>query len=311
MKKVFCTGLVMTIIVLFLTPVFAKPTITPALNVREEYNDNIFLEDTNEEDDFITHVTPSIEFNYIPSKVLELNLFYGLNFKFYDSHSNLNDEDIEDVQRITLEAHIKPLKFFFIDVTDSYGKVPLGIRRNSALDNSHENMTNKNDLRVSPYVELPLFSTVTLTSGYNYENVWYDDETVVSYENHSAFSTLEKKFTSRINGALKYQYLAHRPDSEDEEDTAGEFEYNRHMASISVDYRIMNDITINAEVGEVWFEYKDTEDNEESFWVVGIDDVLKFTEYTSLEMNYGVHFRDSSDSGALRSQEVNLIFKTG
>ncbi len=311
MKKVFYTVFFITIIIFISASAFAKYNITPGISIREEYNDNIYLDATDEEDDFITTVSPSIAFNYSTGKTLDLSLYYGLNFKFYNDHSNLNDDDIEDAQEIVFEAHTKPTKLFFIDVFDKYKKVPIDVRRKTALDNVHENMTNKNEFSISPYVKVPLTTTVSVTGGYSYINIWHDDDRAVSYDNHSAYLTLDKKFNPRMNVFLKYKYIAHRPDSEDIKGIAGELEYDRHEASSGLDYRIMNDITINVEAGNSWINYTEIDDKQKFFWSLGIDNVFKFTEYTSLWVDYGIRITDSAGSGVVRSHDVGVTFETG
>ncbi len=311
MKSAFFTGLLAAIILLVSIPAYSEYTLSPVLSIREAYNDNIFLDSTNEEDDFITTVSPSIDLFYRPGKTLDLNLFYGLNFKFYNDHNNLNDEDIDDSQNILLKAYIKPTNYFFIDILNSYERIPFDVRKKSALENVHENMTDRNELIVSPYVKLPVTSTVTVTGGYDYESIWYSEDDAVDYENHTAFITLEKKITPRIGGALQYKYIIHSPDADDEAATPGELEYNRHEASLTADYRVTDNLTVNAVIGETWVEYESIEDKEVFIWGLGIDDVYKINEYTILGFHYGVDFSDSANSGLIKTHEVGAKFETG
>lgn len=311
MLKTFCTGLAIALIVLISVPVYAKYKLSMPVGIKGEYNDNIFLDSSDKEDDFITTVSPSISFYYTPAKSLDLSIYYGLNFRYYERHSNLNHNDIEDAQEIVFESHIKPTKLFFIDIFDKYERVPVDLRRKSVLDNVDENIINTNKFTISPYVKLPLTTTLFVTSGYSYENMWNEGEESANYENHSAFLTTEKKYTPRLKGYLKYKYIAHRPDPEDEKEIEGELKYDRHEASVAIDYQIKNDIKITGEAGEAWFKYEDIDDREKFFGNIGIDNIFKFTAYTSLAINYGLAFEDSNISGAAVSNDLVLDFKTG
>lgn len=279
----------------------------------ETYNDNIFLESDNEEDDFILTVSPNIAFNYSTGKALDLTLYYGLNFRFYDSHSQLNDEDIDDVQDISAEARIKLSNNIVIDIDDSFDKVPIDVRRRSAIDNYHENMTSMNTLTVSPNMILPMTDTVSAHIGYSYKNIWYNDSSLVDSENHSAFLTLFKKFSARINGSLRYVYSSYRPELDGIGNGAAIADYDRHEASAAIDYQITPSLKIKGEVGEAWFDYQSVEDRRDFFWNIGTetDNILKISENTSVGFNYGIQFDNSPTSGTYRSQVLNLYFETG
>jgi len=67
----------------------AKPGFHPHISVQEEYNDNINLTGTNEEDDFITTVKPGLKYSNMDS-VSGIDLDYTAGFVFYDSDSDKN-----------------------------------------------------------------------------------------------------------------------------------------------------------------------------------------------------------------------------
>ncbi len=311
MIKVICFGLLSVIISLSSVPVFAEYNISLGIHMMEQYNDNIFLDSSNEEADFISTVSPNIVFNYSSGKVLDLTLYYGLNFRFYDRHSHLNDEDINDVQDITAEARIKPSNIIFIDIADRYDRVPSDVRRNSALDNYHQNMTSMNKFTASPYCILPLTDTISATIGYSYKNTWYKDPSSVNSDAHSAFLILDKKFSPRITGAVQYEYFAYRRELNGEGSGVAVVEYDTHGASAGFDYKITPSVKINGELGEAWFDYQTVDVIREFYWNIGIDNIFKITEKTLIGVDSGIHFRDSTTSGASRSQELNLHFETG
>lgn len=301
-KKAIYLGPCIAFLISTATPALAKLTISPSISLREEYNDNIFLTRTDREYDLITEIMPALSLTYSISH-LDLNLDYGLNFKFYSRHSELNETGISETQTLKFQNQIRPLKSFFIDISDVYQRVPIDIRRPVALENIFVNMTDSNTFTISPYIEYPLTSTLSTRLGYSYSNVWYKDEEGNDSDSHSAFLSFNKQFSSRINATLKYDYLAYRPEKTDD--------YDRHQGSVGVTYQVTPNFQINGEIGEAKFDYKTAKDTTTTFWNIGTDYVFRITEGTSLGVNYGSSFHDSVTSGAYKSQRLDLRFKTG
>ena len=127
------------IVILFLTTLFsvsilslswAELRITPSIGIREEYNDNIFLTPSDEEDDFITSVNPAINLTY-NTGLLTLSLDYGLNLDFYMHNSEENK--IRQFGR--LESTISPYRdIFFIRISDVFERVSIDERRQVILE---------------------------------------------------------------------------------------------------------------------------------------------------------------------------------
>lgn len=65
-------------------------TLTPSLSLSETYDDNIFQDDTNEEADFITTLTPGIQLRYQPTSTTLLELDYRMDFEFFAQNSDEN-----------------------------------------------------------------------------------------------------------------------------------------------------------------------------------------------------------------------------
>jgi len=61
-----------------------------SLSVSEQYNDNIFLRNSDRTGDFITYLSPGIDLSF-KSVNSELMLNYSPTFSFYSSHEELND----------------------------------------------------------------------------------------------------------------------------------------------------------------------------------------------------------------------------
>ncbi len=84
-----------------------------SISFSEQYNDNIFLDHTDRVDDFITYISPAIDFT-AHSATSDLKIGYSPTFSFYKSNSNLN----ETAHRFSLNGNFtlsKRLNFILID----------------------------------------------------------------------------------------------------------------------------------------------------------------------------------------------------
>jgi hypothetical protein len=285
-----------------------KFKIIPSVSVTEEYNDNLFLAESDTEDDFITTVFPKIEIHSSPNRYLDLDLNYGLRFKIYADHSDLNDTSIRETQNVEFDAQARPLNRLFIDITDTYKRVPIDVDDSVAEGNVFFNMTERNTFFISPYVELPVTTTVSTRVGYSYTNIWHSDDESIDSDSYSAFVTLDKRFSSKVEGTLRYSYQAYRPESTDVQDIIEE--YDRQEGSAMVVYRANPNLEIRGEIGQAWtdFEEEEDDDTDNTFW--SVETTYSFGS-SEVGAGYSYDLLDSSTAGAYKSQRIYLSFATG
>lgn len=65
-------------------------TLTPSITIGERYDDNIFQDETNEVDDFITTISPAIQLRYIPRPESTLTFEYQPAFEIFADNSDEN-----------------------------------------------------------------------------------------------------------------------------------------------------------------------------------------------------------------------------
>jgi len=65
-------------------------TLTPSLTIGERYDDNIFQDDDNEEDDFITTISPAIQLRYVPRAETMLTFEYQPAFEIFAKNDDEN-----------------------------------------------------------------------------------------------------------------------------------------------------------------------------------------------------------------------------
>ncbi|NOZ68282.1 MAG: TIGR03016 family PEP-CTERM system-associated outer membrane protein [Deferribacteres bacterium] len=261
MKRFTCLHVLTAILMLTSSISFAETTVTPELTVKEEYNDNIFLDSYGEEEDFITIVSPGIVLEYAPAASLKLALDYRLDYRFHSRHSELDRTAIKDTQEVRFNARAGPFRRFFIDVSDNYRRVPVDIRRPFAEGNVSENMTATNVFEISPHGEYPLTPTLLSRFGYTYTSTWYDAEEGNDSDSHTAFASLNKRFPFRLNVSVNYRFLAHRPE------LTGR--YDSHRGSVAADYRVGPHWTVRGEAGKTYIDFSGASDEETDFWSAG------------------------------------------
>lgn len=64
--------------------------VVPFLSISERYDDNIFQDSTNEEEDFVTTITPGIRVHYLTRRNAMLDFDYWTNFDFYSENTDQN-----------------------------------------------------------------------------------------------------------------------------------------------------------------------------------------------------------------------------
>ena len=292
MKKIIFIGLYVAVFSFSaLSSAMAKLDIKPALTLREEYNDNIFLTKTNRQDDFITSISPNIRLNYALS-YLDLSLDYGLNFKFFAHHSERNLTSLTNTQNASLKHQFRPMKGIFIDISDVYRRVPVDIRNQVAFDNVFVNMTDSNVFSVSPNFVYPLSSTLETRFGYRYTNVWYKVREGNNSESNSAFISILKKLSPSLSTGVNYNFAAVQPKKTEA--------YDQHQGSVNVIYQRGSDFKVWGEFGRVFLNYESDRKIETNFWDVGSDYSLKISESTSLGAGYSTSFSETDITGEVR-----------
>jgi len=83
--------LILSLIAILLFPSLAsaKWSLTPRIYVEGQYDDNIFLTETNEQDDIITTISPGVNLSY-EAPTGEINLDYEYRRSFYDDFPDLD-----------------------------------------------------------------------------------------------------------------------------------------------------------------------------------------------------------------------------
>jgi hypothetical protein len=117
MKKLTLVFAATALVLLLSGDCFAQRHIEliPGISVAERYDDNVFLDNTNEQSDFITAVSPSLALNLL-SQYTELSLGYTPTFVRYSDFSQ-NDTTRH---RGTVSWDQKLTQYLSLDLSDTY-----------------------------------------------------------------------------------------------------------------------------------------------------------------------------------------------
>jgi hypothetical protein len=309
MMKYVWLGLASVVMLLSSDTIYATYTLTPSIFVAEEFNDNIELTKNNTKEDYITRVSPSIAMTYNPSKTLDVSLDYGLRFYFYGKHSELNQTSLKDTQRAKFKALISPSSRFFINITDTYSRVPIDVNRRIAPENVITNMTSSNTFQVSPNITVPLTSTMSTSAGYNFSSFIYSEDGGIDSEMHSAYVSISNKFTKNLTGAVQYNYSMYRPDSVDALGATDTYDLNQ--GRVSIVYQATQLFALTGELGESHYDFENKDNSEDLFWKAAINYNYGPTKDLSMSAGYSSLFNNSITVGLSESRLIDLNLNKG
>jgi len=275
------------------SPVWAEFKLTPSISLREEYDDNIFLTADDEEDDFITTITPAISLGYDTER-LKLSLDYSFIAWFY-MHNSSENETSHNAQ---LDSTLTILRdVLFLKVTDTYSRVTIDQRRQVVQENRFVNTTDSNRLTVNPYLEYPLSGTLKVKTGYTYENIWYKDEEGDDEESHLATAGFIKEISPKLSASLFYSYAIHDIKTDDDLN-----DYDSQNVTFGLNYQLTQKLSLDASYGHEWLDYKERDNYDSDTWDASAQ--YQLTEAISFQVGYAQNFASSVDAGVSENKTV-------
>ncbi len=272
---------------------WGRMNIEPRLTLREEYNDNIYLDSENEESDFITTAIPGISF-LMDSNYLNLDLDYGLEFRLYSDNNDGDETDINDIQRIRLQADVMPERDLTMTIIDEQDSVAIDERLRISEENSFVNKTNRNRLFVNPRYHFRANPTIDAVLGYQYERFDYASSEGDDSERHSGTFDLTKKLANRMSLSLGYRAAWH--------DALLSEDYDRQDVHAGFAYPITSKLTIEAGFGYAWISYVDEGDVGNSMVSAKLD--YDFTSRLKGSVGYVEDYADSVTDGLYHSKAL-------
>jgi len=232
---------------------------TPSFSLRQEYNDNIYLE-RDKEGDLVTFVRPSLDILW-NTRIVDLTLDLGLEYEKY--WKNSDEDELRPSQGARLDSTFSLYRdALFLRVTDTYERVPIDEGDKGGVDSNLVNLTDSNRLEINPYLLLQPLRTLRARFDYLYQNVWYREEEGDDAETHRYSVVLTQQLTSRVSADLTGSFTQFRPKDASRTllDDTGEEEYDRTDAGGGLLWQVNDQLSLRGDVGRAWLEYEYRDD---------------------------------------------------
>ena len=282
----------------FLTPVtgaWAEMEIHPRVMVEEEYNDNIFLDSANEEEDWITTIEPGISLDY-RNRSVDASVDYSLRYRFYKENRDENLDDFKDVQRADATALLFGNRPFTLRLSEVISREAIDPRDDFEFSDA-ENRSTVYRSTVTPEYRLQLVPTFSLLFGYTYDRTDYVDSRGNDAEEHEGRISLVKQLSADSEAFARYAYAMHLSD-----DAADEFD--RHDYTLGITQQLGGRTALSLEGGYSQIEYDSGFDTDDTNWLVSID--YRLSEPVTLSLAYTEDFTVTAVDGLTKTKEASL-----
>ncbi len=290
--------LVVVVLTLGASPAFARLKSAYTLELRQDFNDNIYLSERDKINDFVTQVTPSLKFD-LNTGLVEADLSYRFYSRFYSSNSEENQKG-HDLKAKLHATAVK--KLFYIDVEEAFMKLPRDPRIKTNEDETNINMVNENIVTVSPYLEKEFSAKATGRAGYIFTNVEHDGDTTNDYTYNTFFAALSYMLSAKLTASADYSFSQMDSDIVD-----GGFD--RHSLSAGAAYKVTPEVALKINAGTAWFDYESKGKDQEPFWNVELDKESK--KGAGLNVRYSQSFEDSVSFGAYTEEKASMKVSYG
>ncbi len=226
---------------------YAAVEFHPSLLVGEEYNDNIYLADENEEEDWITTIQPGISLLF-SNRSVDITGTYSLLYRFYKNNDQENEDRFEDVQRAEATAEFFSGRPFTLSASQIIAREVLDERDDIADYNDIEERSTVYRTSVTPAYRYQITPTLYSTAAYTYNLIVYVEPEGIDTQEHLGRLTLDKSLNSRLEVYLAYVYSY--LDSDDEAEELTRQDYN-----LGFTYQLGSRTHLNAEGGYSDIEY--------------------------------------------------------
>ena len=179
------------------TCIAAKWDIKPDISLREVYSDNIFLESTNESNDLVTELSPSLVLSADGNRV-DLQFSYSMQNLAYQDHTERNDTN-HRLQTLLKSELVKDLIFF--DANARVGQQLVNIRDGVSVDqiSGSQNSEDVYSYSLSPSFKPKIGNFLLADLRYTYDYV--DSENDNGNNLNSSDSTGDNLRASLKNGS--------------------------------------------------------------------------------------------------------------
>lgn len=182
---------------------------TPSLSLAEIYDDNLFLSESQPEDDFVSRLSPAIEAGY-QSVPLTLKARYVLDAEYYAQHPELDTSRART--NAAMESRYQPTRLLTFSADASYTKTQRPGELN--LETGVERMRAQAErLSLGPSVAYRFDPLTAGTAAYAFTRDRLAD--AVETDTHTAALRFNRRMSARYTASLAYTFREFRFDQAD------------------------------------------------------------------------------------------------
>ena len=270
--------------------------IHPRFLLAEEYNDNIFLSEDNEAEDWITTVEPGVNLTY-KNRSVDAVIDYSLRYRFYQDHDDETRDEFKDVQRADATVLFFGDRPFTLRLSETISSEELDERDSGADYNELVNRSTVYHSTVTPEYRWQLTPTFSLVFGYTYDRLDYVDSAGDDYDEHSGRFSLVKQVSATTELFARYTYIIHQSD-----DAADEFD--RHDYTLGLTQELSGRITASIEAGLSEVEYDSGFDTDGMVWSVDVSYYL--SEPVTFTLGFSQDFETTAEDGLTKTREASV-----
>lgn len=275
-------------------PAMAAFKVKPRLDLRTEYNDNLFLQRNQEQGDQITTVAPGLRLGYHASQ-LSLDADYSLLFKKYNEHTELDETRLRDVQRANLLADLFPGRDFTLHLSDTLSRVALDERRALGEENDFLNKSNLNDLLVNPSYTFRKIRHFSARIDYRYQRSDYESREGDDSQTHGGNLELSRDLSADLTLLVGGGQSFHRAERTED--------YDRLDYYGGLRLRLSPRVSLQGRAGQARIEADSGRDSEDLLVSAGID--YDYAPKLRMSLTGGQDFTDSPTLGLYRNRYLN------
>jgi len=204
--------------------------VTPSISVSEVYDDNIYLTYANEESDYITTVSPSIDLNII-SENSNLTFLYSPTFVRYAQEDE--NDTVRHSGTLTFSQELSQRLRF--DLTDTYLRTEEPVETTEGIESvrSNRNTYQRNTGRAT--LQYTFGEENALSLGYGHSMLENEDITLDDGTTRNPFANMTYWFNVKNGIELDYQYT--KADFTRDDNNAAGDDYTGNAAGIRYLYR--------------------------------------------------------------------------
>jgi hypothetical protein len=256
----------------------AKLKFIPAITVSERYDDNIFFEESDIDDDHITEVAPQLTASY-NAKAVNMKTVLVARAEFFGEHTELNNYQYRANFKLDIDEFMKNTSLSVSDVFHFTPEPPdflageveeeeittggIRIRRGDSLRNSASaRLIQKLSTRTDARIE------------YTNKTSTFEDPSLVDSTSHNAEAGLGRRIGPRDTLNIGYEYLLFLPEEGEKSES--------HNASIGLDHQFTPTFSTDVAIGTTYV----IRDPDDAYVVSGSLRVLRKFKRTRLSLGY-------------------------